>query len=115
MMKPLLTISPFAITVCLTLAGCGDAPTAPAIADPAKNLEETRKVSSTSELKARLEEIAKTASGGSATVGIRPAIDELKATKPQVADSLLSDLSLLEKATSPEEVRAIATRMAGKL
>jgi hypothetical protein len=107
--------SAFAAGLGLAVACCGCGGGEPA--DPAPvDVEAASKADSTSELKARLNEIATTGSGGSATAGLRPSIEELvKSGDPQKGNELLSDLALLEASQDPEEIKAIAKRMADKL
>lgn len=91
--------------------GCGDA----ASNQPSVNVEEAAKPSSKDELKKRLEEIAVSGEGGSAAVGLRPFLDDLRATDAGTADKLLKDLDQLESATNPDKARAIAKRMVGAI
>src|SRR5260370_13582 len=71
-------------------------------------IEQKMKPASTAELKARLESIAKTGEGGSATAGIRPAVEDLKKTDPKKAEALLPDLTRLERAADPASTKAAA-------
>jgi len=90
-------------------AGCGSS-------GPAVPPEKPKEYASTNDLKARLEEIAKTGVGGSAVMGFQESIE--KTVRPKnaaLADELLQDLKELEHATEAEQTKAIATRMAGKL
>lgn len=68
-----------------------------------------------SQIKARLEEIATTGSGGSATSGLRDALNELKKTDEALANQLLQDLSRLEQMSDSEEIKKLAGSMADKL
>ena len=94
------------------LFGCGnphgDAPPS----GPNVDLNEQAKVDSPAEIKKMLEAIAESGEGGSGLVGLRPSIEGLSSPNKE---ELLADLDKLEAATDPEEVKKIATRMAGKL
>ena len=101
------------VVVCISAFGCGEptvAPTAPV--DSGKE----RAVSSTADLKKRLEEMAASGSGGSAVLGLKESIDQaLRTSNAKLADELMKDVELLQHAQDPAEVKTIATRMAGKL
>lgn len=91
--------------------GCGDG----SGSKPAVNVETAAKPSSKDELKKRLEEISVNGEGGSAAVGLRPFLEDLRQTDAGTADQLLKDLNQLESATNPDRARAIAKRMVGVL
>src|SRR5262249_31646914 len=91
------------------VAGCeGKGPDNPPIKPPEYN--------TSSDLKTRLEEMAKTGIGGSGAMGMKESIDKaIRPTNAALADDLQNDLDELTKTTDVDQVKAIATRMIGKL
>lgn len=96
--------------VCLAPGCGGSGPTGPTL-----SIEEQNKTKSKADLKARLTEIATSGVGGSATAGMSSGIEELRAQDAKLADSLAADLKKLEAATTPADVKKIASGMAAKL
>ena len=68
-----------------------------------------------SELKSMIDQIVQTGEAGSAASALRPSIEALSATDPAKGKALLADLEKLEAAGSPDQIRAIARKMADKL
>ncbi len=95
--------------------GCGGPSSGPVEGPLPPTLEQAMKPKSTDELKTRLNEIASSGQGGSGVAGIRPALEDLKASNPGLATELISDCAKLEVATKPEEIKSIAKKMADKL
>lgn len=91
--------------------GCGPGAPPPEGIAPEPNISA---VDATS-LKKMLEDIVNTGEAGSAAAGLRPSIDAINATDPGKGSSLLSELSELEQATNPDEVREVARRMLDSL
>jgi hypothetical protein len=98
------------VAICLTslLLGCGGGATAPSSSQP-------QAATSPAQLKEMLEGIAKTGESGSATMGLRPGIEAFAKENPDKGGALLKDLTKLEAARSPEEVKTIAQKMAEQL
>ncbi|QDV19730.1 hypothetical protein Pan153_43980 [Gimesia panareensis] len=76
---------------------------------------ERNDVTSTDAMKTSLESIAQTGEMGSAAMGFRETLEDLKKTDAAKADQLLSDLDKLEAASTPATTKKIAKEMAGKL
>jgi hypothetical protein len=93
------------------LSACGQSGSAPLN----QTVEQQNAVNSKADLKARLQEIAKTSAAGSATVGMQGGIDSLKAENAKLADELTASLKKLESAKKPADVTRIANEMAAKL
>ena len=66
-------------------------------------------------MKQTLDEVGKTGEAGSATAGLRAGIEALNAKDPAKGAGLLKDLGDLEATTNPEELKAIAKKMASQL
>ncbi len=100
------------VVTCLSGFGCGGKPSP----GPSEDSAKLRAVSSTADLKKRLEEMASTGSGGSAVLGLKESIDQtLRSSNPKLADELMKDVQLLEQTQDPAEIKTITTRMAGKM
>lgn len=95
--------------------GCGGVDEGPLGGETPEQQEVLDKPSSREELKTKLNEIAASGVGGSALSGVRPALDELKASDADLAEQLTSDYELLQQATDPQQIKTIAKRMADKL
>lgn len=93
----------------ITIMGCGGASSESATEN------ETNNITSTADMKAALESIAKTGEMGSAAMGFRETLDGLKQSDAAKADKLLADLDELEAASSPAAVKKIAKQMVDKL
>ena len=65
--------------------------------------------------KVSLEEIATTGQMGSGMMLLRENIQQLKAADEAKGGPLMTDLDALEKLTDPEQIKAKAKEMAGKL
>lgn len=79
------------------------------------NESQAKSLSSKPQLKERLEMMAQTGSGGSATSGMREGLQELKKTDSALADGLLADLDNLEKLQDAAAIKAAARKMADKI
>lgn len=99
------------VLTALTLSACSG-PTDEPSAGPSVSEDEQAKVDSAAEIKKILEGIAASGEGGSSLVGLRPSIEGLDAPNK---DALLADLTKLEAAASPEQIKQIAKSMAAKL
>lgn len=106
-----LTLYGLLVSFACLAPGCGSSGTT----GGAVSVEEQNKTKSKADLKVRLTEIAGTGVGGSATVGMASGIEELRTQDAKLADSLAADLKKLEAATSPVDVKKIASGMAAKL
>lgn len=95
----------------VVLTGCGGTGTPPDL----PNTEKALQVSGKDQLKQRLESVAQTGAGGSGLAGIREAIDAIKASDASLAEQLLKDMDALDKAQTPDQIKAIAGRMAVKI
>lgn len=95
----------------VVLAGCGGTGTPPELPSTEKALQ----VSGKDQLKQRLESVAQTGAGGSGLAGIREAIEAMKATDASLAEELLKDMESLDKAQTPDQIKAVAGRMAVKI
>lgn len=89
------------LTATVLLAGCG-----------VNEVEEKVAPAGPPPVKAMLEGVAQTGELGSGAMEIREGIEKLDGPK---AEELKNDLAELEKATTPEEVKAKAKAMADKL
>lgn len=96
----------------ITMMGCGG-PTNDTAGD--SDGSATNNITSTNDMKAALESIAKTGEMGSAAMGFRETLEELKQSDAAKADKLLADLDKLEAARNPTATKKIAKQMADKL
>ena len=90
--------------------GSKDAPAATASSDA-----EAAKLNSAAEIKKELEAIAVSGEVGSAFDVLRVSIEGLKETDAAKANELLAGLEKLGAASSPDQVKKLATEMASKL
>ena len=67
------------------------------------------------QVKASLNAIASSGSGGSAVGGVRDALIELKKTEAPLAEQLLNNLVTLEQLQDSEQIKTLASQMAAKL
>lgn len=98
--------SMLALTVA-TFSGCGSGP-----------VEERLEVQTSqigAALKATLENIAKSGKTGSALPALESDINGIKATDKAKGDELHKDFMRMQAATKPDEIKAIAKDMLGKL
>lgn len=107
--------SSFALALCLcmifvVIPGCGGGPAKPSVTEEAALTPKSNE-----ELKARLQAIVQSGEGGSAAAGLRPAIEAMRSSNAKLADELSKELSTLEASANPNDVKAIAARMAAKL
>lgn len=65
--------------------------------------------------KAMLEEVAKTGELGSGAMEIRSSLETVKGADAAKGEALLKDMDELEKLGDPEQIKAKAAEMAGKL
>ena len=91
----------------IALSSCGGGADSP--------LNAPMRYTTTDELKARLEEVAKYGDGGSSLGGIPESIAELTKADPAKGEKLLGDFKRLDAADSKEERQKIAKEMAEKL
>lgn len=108
-----MTRLPFALICLLGISlGCGQGGVVP---PPGDTAVESETALPTDQLKATLEEIAKTGEAGSSAAGLRPALEAMKGKDAAKGAALLKDLSQLESSTNPAQVKSIAKKMAGQL
>ncbi|MFI4852244.1 MAG: hypothetical protein ACIAZJ_24310 [Gimesia chilikensis] len=105
------TLSALLILLAVICTGCGGG----GGGDAENAATERNNVTSTDDMKASLESIAQSGEMGSAAMGFRETLEELKKTDSTKADQLLSDLDKLEAASSPAATKKIAKSMADKL
>ncbi|QDT28937.1 hypothetical protein Enr10x_42850 [Gimesia panareensis] len=105
------TFSVMLLMLTLICVGCGSG----ADTEAEQAAAERNDVTSTDAMKTSLESIAQTGEMGSAAMGFRETLEDLKKTDAAKADQLLSDLDKLEAASTPAATKKIAKEMAGKL
>lgn len=102
-----------ALMIGISAIGCGE--TAPSATAPVDS-EKARAVSSTADLKKRLEEMAQSGSGGSAALGLTESINQnVRPTNAKLADELAKDVESLVKTQDAAEIKTIIARMVSKL
>ena len=96
------------VLVMLLVVGCGDGPAPVPVQPPAApaGVEAAKSV---------LQGIADSGEVGSGIEGLRTALEELQQSDSAKATALLSDLTALEAASSPDQAKAKAKEMLGKL
>jgi len=107
------TIPTILLLMAMTCVGCGDNGGGNTAAE--NEAAETNNITSTDDMKAALESIAKSGERGSATMGFSETLEGLKATDAKKAEALMGDLKKLEAASSPTSIKKIAKQMADKL
>lgn len=101
----------FLLTCSFVWTGCGSS----ADSTEEQAAAERNNVTSTDDMKASLETIAQTGEMGSAAMGFRETLEEMKKTDATKADKLLADLDKLEASSTPAQTKKIAKEMIGKL
>lgn len=100
---------------CLTAVGCGGSSESVTEVSPA-DLAKSQMSASTAELKLKLQGIASSGAGGSATMGIKETLEQVvRPANTKLADELSKDLEMLSRSSDTAEIKALATRMASKL
>ena len=94
----------------VVIPGCGGGPAKPSVSEEAALTPKSNE-----ELKARLLAIGQSGEGGSAAAGLKPAVEAMRSSNAKLADELAKDLSALEASANPNDVKAIAARMAAKI